>query len=323
MDKPKILITHPIFKDIVAYLGEHFDVEVNESGILTPEAFKNRAQDKIGLITSPMDEIDSQFLRACPQLRAICHIGPNYPNIDLVACTAHGVVVTNTPAILEESVADLTWALLLDSARRVSESTMWLKENDSWQGWGEPQFLGTDISGATLGIIGMGQIGQAVAKRAAGFNMKILYHSRKRLPTMTEDHYKAKYASLQSVLNQADFVTIHLPYSHKTHHLINHANLSLMQPHAILINTAAANIVDETALTQAIQERKLAGAALDVLDWNAPYYDVLKSCPNVIITPNIASATHKTRHKIAKMAAQSMVITLSISGQPPYWLNPF
>lgn len=321
-EKPKILITQPLFKDIVQYLGEHFDVEVNESGYLSPDDLIERAQDKIGLITSQMDEVNSKVLRHCPQLRAICHIGPNYPNIDLVACTAHGVVVTNTPAILEESVADLTWGLLLDAARRISESAAWL-DTHSWKVWNGEQFLGTDISGATLGIIGMGQVGQAVAKRALGFNMKILYHNRKRLPAATEGYFKAKYASLPSVLSQSDFVTIHLPYSRKTHHLMSHANFNLMPAHAFLINTSAAGIIDEQALIQALEEKRIAGAALDVFDWHGASYDTLKSLPNVILTPNIASATKRTRHKVAQMAAQSMVITLSISGQPPYWLNPF
>jgi gluconate 2-dehydrogenase len=320
--KPKVLVTREVFDDVLDFLSAHFEVSANQSDVpLKPEELAQRLQDKQGVMTVLTDKIDESLLARCPQLKAVCNIAVGFNNLDLKACTARKVIATNTPGVLDESTADFTWALMLATARRVVEGDAYVRARE-WTGWKLKQFLGADVHHRTLGIIGMGRIGQKVARRAIGFDMNILYHNARRAPTEVEQACHATYASLDDLLAQSDIVTVHVPYSPATHHLIGEAQFARMKRDATFIHASRGGVVDDRALLAALESSRIAGAGLDVFE-NEPALDPgFLALKNVVLTPHIASSTQATRHAMAMLAARNLVAALT-TGQPPNWLNPF
>src|SRR5574340_972730 len=232
--KPKVLVTREVFDETLDYLARHCEVESNQQDVaLSPDALAQRLAGKDGVMCCLTDRIDAKLLEACPQLKAAANIAVGYNNIDLAACTARGVMATNTPGVLDDSTADLAWALMLATARRITEVESYIRAGE-WTGWRLKQWLGVDVHHATLGIIGMGRIGQAIAKRASGFDMKVIYSNRKPVSPDIEQRLNATYMSKDELLRQADFVVLQMPYSPETHHLIGAAELKKMKPGAIL-----------------------------------------------------------------------------------------
>jgi gluconate 2-dehydrogenase len=266
------------------------------------------------------DRIDAMLLDACPQLKAVANIAVGYNNIDLAACTARGIMATNTPGVLDDSTADLAWALMLATARRITEVESCIRAGQ-WTGWRLKQWLGVDVHHATLGIIGMGRIGQTIARRAAGFDMKVIYNNRKRLSQDIERRLNATYASKDELLAQADFVVLQVPYSPETHHLIGAAELRKMKPSAILINSTRGGVVDDAALIDALSNGALRGAGLDVFENEPRLNPAFLQLKNVVLTPHIGSSTEATRRAMAMTAAKNLVAALT-GGNPPNLLNP-
>ena len=319
--KPKILVTREVFAEVLDYLGRHFDVSSNQADTpWTPEELAQRLADKDGAMTAITERIDAALLARCPRLKAICNIAVGYNNIDVPACTARGVLVTNTPGVLDDATADFTWALMLAAARRLTEAEAWLRAGE-WKGWKLKQFLGSDVHGATLGILGMGRIGQAVARRARGFDMKVIYHNRKPLDAALERELNAAYVALDELLAASDFLTLHVPYSRETHHLIGAAQIRRMKPSAILINAARGGVVDDGALAAALREGRLAAAGLDVYENEPKLLPEFLELRNVVLAPHIASSSASTRLKMAQTAAENLVAALT-TGKPPHLVNP-
>ncbi len=256
--KPKILVTREVFDETLAYLAEHCEVESNQSDQpFDPATLAQRLKDKDGVVCCLTDRIDDALLAACPRLKVVANIAVGYNNIDVPACTARGVMATNTPGVLDESTADLAWTLILATARRLTEAEAYIRDG-KWQGWHLKQMLGVDVHHATLGVIGMGRIGQQIVRRAAGFKMRVLYHNRNRLPADVERWLNAEYATKDQLLAQADFVVLQMPYSPATHHYIGAAELKKMKPGAILINSTRGGVVDDARADQCAQERHRA-----------------------------------------------------------------
>lgn len=319
--KPKILVTREVFDDVLDYLRQHFEVSANQDDDqLDPERLADLAADKDGLMTALTERVDGALLSRCPKVRAVCNIAVGYNNIDVPACTARGVMVTNTPGVLDESTADLAWALILATARRVTEAEAYLRTGE-WKRWFLKQMLGADVHHATLGIIGMGRIGQAVARRAAGFEMKVIYHNRSRLDPETERRIGATYASKEQLLEEADFVVLQVPYSPATHHLIGEAELKRMKPTAILVNTARGGVVDDAALVRALKEGTIRAAGLDVFENEPALNPAFLELKNVVLLPHIGSSTESTRRAMAMTAARNLVAALT-GGTPPNLVNP-
>ncbi len=320
MSRPKILVTREVFDEVLDYLRQHFEVTSNqEDRPFTPETLAATLADKRGALTVLTDKIDETLLSRCPQLRAVCNIAVGYNNFDLKAMSAHGVLGTNTPGVLDDATADFTWALILATARRLTEAEAWLRAG-AWHGWKLKQFLGTDVQGATLGIIGMGRIGQAVAKRARGFDMPVLYYNRTRLAPELESECGARHASLDELLALSDIVTLHTPYSAASHHLIGAAQFARMKKTAILIHAARGGVVDDAALVAALANGTIAAAGLDVFENEPKINPEFLNLRNVVLAPHIASATTTTRRNMAMLAAENLVAALT-GGRPPNLLN--
>lgn len=273
-----------------------------------------------GLLCLLTDTIDAEVFEGCPNLKVVSNMAVGYNNIDVAEATRRGILVTNTPGVLTETTADLTWALLLAVARRLGEGER-LVRSHNWHGWGPLQLLGGEVNGKTLGLIGMGRIGQAVARRASGFNMEILYHSRSSLDEKTEKELKARRVELDELLANSDFVSLHAPYTPQTHHLIDAEKLDRMKSTAYLINTSRGPLVDEAALVEALQQNKIAGAGLDVYEKEPELYPGLTELDNVVLAPHLGSATHQTRGEMSRLAATNLVMALR--GQRPlHPVNP-
>jgi lactate dehydrogenase-like 2-hydroxyacid dehydrogenase len=264
--KPKILVAREVFPEVLERLRRHFEVEDNQADVvLGVEGLKARLADKAGALTAATDPVTAEVIAAAPKLKAICNFAVGYNNIDLAACSKAGVMATNTPGVLDDTTADLAWALLMSTARRLPAAERWLRKGE-WKGWQFIQWLGSDIHQATLGILGMGRIGQAVARRARGFDMKVIYHNRSRLPAEQEAAIGAAFVDKDSLLREADFLVLLLPYSPATHHCIGAAELAQMKPTAHLINVARGGIVDDVALIDALKQGRIAGAGIDVFE---------------------------------------------------------
>lgn len=318
--KPKILVTREVFDDVLDYLRQHFEVTSNQDDVqLDPERLAGLAADKDGLMTALTERVDEALLSRGPKIKAVCNIAVGYNNIDVAACTRRGVMVTNTPGVLDESTADLAWALILATARRVTEAEAYVR-NGEWKRWYLKQMLGADVHGATLGIIGMGRIGQAVARRAAGFEMKVIYHNRSRLDPETEDRIGATYTNKEQLLEQSDFVVLQVPYSAATHHLIGEADLKRMKPTAILVNTARGGVVDDAALVKALEDGTIRAAGLDVFENEPALNPGFLDLRNVVLLPHIGSSTESTRRAMAMTAARNLVAALT-GGSPPNLVN--
>lgn len=319
--KPKVLVTREVFDETLDYLGQYFDVTSNQADLpLSAEELAARLADKAGALTVLTDKIDEALLAQCPSLKAVCNIAVGFNNFDLKAMSARGVMATNTPGVLDAATADFTWALILATARRLTEAEAWLRAGE-WHGWKLKQFLGLDVQGATLGIVGMGRIGQAVARRARGFDMPVLYYSRRRLSPELERECQARYVNLDELLAQSDIVTLHTPYSAGSHHLIGAAQLANMKKTAILIHAARGGVVDDAALIAALRNGTLAAAGLDVYEGEPGFNTGFLELRNVVLAPHIASATTRTRRNMAMLAAKNLVAALN-GGRPPNLLNP-
>jgi len=319
--KPKVLVTREVFDETLAYLSQHCEVEANQQdAAFGPDKLAQRLDGKDGVMCCLTDRIDAGLLAASSQLKAVANIAVGYNNIDLAACTARGVVATNTPGVLDDSTADLAWALMLATARRLTEVEGYIRAGE-WTGWRLKQWLGVDVHHATLGIIGMGRIGQVIAKRATGFDMKVIYSNRKRVSADIEQRLNAAYVSKDELLKQADFVVLQVPYSPETHHLIGAAELKLMKSTAILINSTRGGVVDDVALIEALKNGTLRGAGLDVFENEPRLNPAFLTLKNVVLAPHIGSSTEATRRAMAMTAAKNLVAALTGS-TPPNLLNP-
>jgi glyoxylate/hydroxypyruvate/2-ketogluconate reductase len=319
--KKRILVTREVFEEVLDFLARHFEVTANQQDrVFGDEALVQALADKEGAMTTLTERIDGNLLSRCPRLKAVCNIAVGYNNIDLTACSAHGVMAANTPGVLDDTTADFTWTLILATARRLNEAEAYIREG-RWDKWKLKQFLGLDVHHATLGIIGLGRIGQAVARRAAGFAMEVLYHDVQRASPEKESACGARYATREELLSRADIVTIHVPYSPQTHHCIGAPEIALMKKSAILIHAARGGVVDDAALIEALHKRAIAGAGLDVFEGEPAIHPGFLLLQNVVLSPHIASSSEKTRFKMAMMAAENLVAALS-SGHPPNLLNP-
>jgi gluconate 2-dehydrogenase len=321
MTRPQVLIARAVFPAVVARLREHFDVEDNPADTLyTPGELIARLQGKQGAITTGSERISAMLLAACPELRVVANMAVGYNNFDIAACTAHGVLATNTPDVLTETTADFGFALMMATARRMAESERFLRRGD-WTRWAYDLFAGSDVHGATLGILGMGRIGQAIARRGAlGFGMPVLYHNRSRLPDDTEALLGARYVSKAELLAQADHLVLVLPYSADSHHAIAAAELAQMKPTATLTNIARGGIVDDGALAAALRDGRIAAAGLDVFEGEPAVHPGLLTLPNVVLTPHIASASVATRLAMANLAADNLIAALT-GGVAPTPIN--
>ncbi|SET75423.1 D-glycerate dehydrogenase [Variovorax sp. OV084] len=308
MSKPKILVARAIFPETIERLSQHFEVESNQSDeSWSKEQLIARLQGKQGAFTTGSERIDAAVLDVCPDLKICANMAVGYNNFDVDAMAAHGVLGTNAPDVLTETTADFGFALLMATARRITESEHFLRAG-KWQKWSFDMFAGSDIHGSTLGIIGMGRIGQGIAKRGAhGFGMKVIYHNRSKLDAALEAECKASYVSKEELLKTADHVVLVVPYSPASHHTIGAAEIALMKPTATLVNIARGGIVDDAALAVALREKRIAAAGLDVFEGEPKVHPDLLTVPNVVLTPHIASATVPTRRAMADLAADNLI----------------
>ncbi len=308
MSQPKILVARAVFPEIIAKLEQHFEVETNPSDtVFTKAGFIEKLQGKAGVFTTGSERIDAEVLQACPELKICANMAVGYNNFDIDAMTAAGVLATNAPDVLTETTADFGFALLMATARRITESEHYLRAG-LWTKWAVDMFAGADIHGSTLGIIGMGRIGQGIAKRGAhGFGMNVVYHNRSQLDAATEAECKAGYLSKEELLRTADHVVLVVPYSAASHHTIGAAELALMKPTATLVNIARGGIVDDAALAVALREKRIAAAGLDVFEGEPVVHAALLDVPNVVLTPHIASATVPTRMAMANLASDNLI----------------
>ena len=320
--KPRILISRAIFPQVVDRLASHFDVESNQADDLwSPQDIARRLQGKQGALTTGSERVDAALLAQCPGLKICANMAVGYNNFDLPAMTAAGVLATNAPGVLTETTADMGFALMMAAARRITEGEHYLRAGQ-WDRWAYDMLIGQDVHGATLGIIGMGRIGQAIARRGAlGFGMKVLYHNRSRLPEADEAAVGAQYVSKQELLQRADHVVLVVPYSAESRHTVGAAELALMKRTATLTNIARGGIVDDHALAHALQTGQIAAAGLDVFEGEPKVIPELLACTNVVLTPHIASATVPTRLAMANLAADNLIDFL-LHGKALTPLNP-
>jgi lactate dehydrogenase-like 2-hydroxyacid dehydrogenase len=316
--RPRVVVTRRIFPELVAGLAADFDVRDNQpDASWSPVELAAALRDADGALLTAGDRIDEALLAQCPRLKVVANIAVGYNNLDLSACTRHGVLATNTPDILNEATADHAWALLLAAARRVGESERWLRAGH-WKRWTFEMFMGADIGGRTLGIVGMGRIGRAIARRASGFSMRVLYHNRSRLAAELEGG--ARHVGLDELLHESDHVVLVVPYSAAVHHLIDAAALAKMKPTAVLVNIARGGVVDDAALAAALRAGRIAATGLDVYENEPALHPGLLELDNVVLTPHIASSTRATRAAMAELAIRNLRAVLA--GQvPPSLLN--
>jgi len=322
MTKPAVLVARAVFPEVLDKLAQHFEVSANQDDVLwTPLELIRQLQGKQGAFTTGSERIDAALLAACPDLKICANMMVGYNNFDLAAMTAAGVLATNTPDVLTETTADFGFALLLATARRITESEHFLRAG-LWSRWRYDMFAGSDVFGSTLGILGMGRIGQGIAKRGAlGFGMNVVYHNRSRLDAATEAACGARYVSKPELLAASDHLLLVLPYSAESHHAIGAAELAQMKPTATLVNIARGGIVDDAALAAALRAGTIAAAGLDVFEGEPKVHPALLALPNVVLTPHIASASMPTRRAMANLAADNLVGFL-VHGQPLTPLNP-
>lgn len=302
---PKLLISRRVFPEVLEHLAPHFDIVSNQADDeWSAEELRRRVADRDALFVVASDRVDAALLDAAPNLRIVSTGSVGHNHIDLAACAARGIVVGNTPEVLTEATADMAWTLLMAAARRVSESERWLRDGH-WKRWAFEQFLGTDLFRSTLGIIGMGRIGSAVARRARGFEMTVLYSNRSRAGNETE--LGARFVERDELLARADHVVLVLPYSQATHHTIGERELSLMKPTATLVNIARGGIVDDAALARALSQGRIGAAGLDVYENEPAVHPALLDAPGVVLTPHIGSATRSSRVGMAMLAAENLI----------------
>jgi glyoxylate reductase len=308
--KPRVLITRVLPEPALEVVRQACEVQLDPlDRPLTPAALRQAVTDKQGLLCLVTDRIDAPVLEAAAGLKVVSNVAVGYDNIDVTTATQRGILVTNTPGVVTESTADLTWSLLCSVARRIAEGDRYIRAG-KWRNWTLLLMAGSDIHGKTLGICGMGRIGQAVARRARGFQMRILYYNRQRLAAAIESELNATWVDKHTLLQQADFVSLHVPLAPATTHFIGAEELRMMRPTAYLINAARGPVVDEVALIQALQQGWIAGAALDVFEDEPHVPQALQELDNVVLVPHIGSASVATRTRMAVMAAENLVAVL-------------
>ena len=322
MKKLKILVTRAVFPEVIARLEQYFEVEHNQADqAWSKQQLGAKLADKVGAFTTGGERIDAETLAGAAQLKICANMAVGYNNFDLPVMTGKGVLATNAPDVLTETTADFGFALLMATARRVTESEHFLRAG-KWDRWSYDMFSGSDVHGSTLGILGMGRIGQAIARRGAhGFGMNVIYHNRSRLAPEVEAECKARYVSKEDLLRSADHLVLVVPYSPASHHAIGAAELAQMKPTANLINIARGGIVDDAALAAALRDKRIAAAGLDVFEGEPKVHPDLLTVPNVVLTPHIASATVPTRLAMANLAADNLIGFL-VHGKPLTPLNP-
>lgn len=319
--KPRVLVTREVFDETLDYLRMHCEVIDNQKDVpYAPDALAAALADCEGLMCALTDRVDAALLARAPRLKAVANIAVGYNNIDVPACTARGVMATNTPGVLDDSTADLAWTLMLGTARRITEVERRIRAGE-WTGWRLKQWLGVDVHHATLGIVGMGRIGQAIARRALGFEMKVVYHNRKRIAPELERQCNASYVALDELLGQSDFVVLQVPYTPDTHHLIAAAQLKKMKSSAILINSTRGGVVDDAALVAALKDGTIRAAGLDVYENEPKLHPEFLRLDNVVLAPHIGSSTEATRKAMAMLAARNLVAALK-GEVPPNLVNP-
>jgi glyoxylate reductase len=322
MSKLRVFIARKIAQQALDMIAGAAEMEVWEDELPPPRhIFIKKVQDIEGLLSLLSDPVDRELIEAAPRLKVISNMAAGYDNIDISAATSRGIVVGNTPGALSETTADFAFALLLAAARRVVEADAYTRRGQ-WKTWGPMVMLGHDVHHATLGIVGLGRIGREMAKRARGFNMQVLYYSRAR-KLQAEKELGIEYVSnLLALLSRADFITLHVPLTAETHHLISTEEFAVMKPTAILINTCRGPVLDQKALYQALRSRQIFAAAIDVTEVEPiPPDDPLLTLDNIIIAPHIASASVTTRTKIATLAAANLIAGLR-DEIPPHCVNP-
>jgi glyoxylate reductase len=316
-----VLVTRAIPEEGLAKVRERCEMVLNpHDRVMAKEDILAGIKGKDGLLCLLTDTIDEEIMAESKQLRVISNYAVGFNNIDIEAASRRQIIVTNTPGVLTESTADFAFALLMAAARRIPEGDR-LTRAGRFEGWGPMLLLGGDVFGRTLGIVGMGRIGKAVAARAEGFSMPVLYHQRTRLPSDEEREIGASYVCLEDLLRKSDFVSLHVPLTPETHHLIGARQLAMMRNGAYLINTSRGPVVDESALAEALAARQIGGAALDVYEREPEVHPALLLLDNVILAPHIASATLATRSRMAVMAADNLIDGLS-GKIPAHVVNP-
>lgn len=322
LSKSKVLLTRRLPEDGMKLLNQHFDMEVNPlDNVMSGDRIAESIKDKEGLVCLLTDDIDSNIIQEAAALKIIANYAVGYNNIDLRTANERRIAVTNTPDVLTESTADLTMGLVISVARRIVEGDKFVRAG-RFRGWAPELLLGSDVHAKRLGIIGMGRIGKAVAKRAYGFNMDILYHDTERLPKEVENMIGARYRELRQLLRESDFVSVHTPLTQDTRYLISADTLALMKETAYLINVARGAIVDESALVAALRNGAIAGCALDVYENEPTVTSELMKMSNVVLVPHIGSASRETRTKMALMVVDNLVAVLIENRRPPNIVNP-
>ncbi len=321
--RPRVFVTRRLPDKAMRYLEENFDITINPyDRVLTREELLEGVKGVHGLLPLLTDKIDAEVMdTAGDQLKIISNYAVGFNNIDLDAASHRHIAVTNTPGVLTDTTADLTMALLLAVARRIVEADAFLRQG-KFKGWQPLLFLGADLHHKTLGLIGLGRIGYAVAKRAVGFNMRILYYSNKRLDIEKEKQIKATFVDMETLLKESDFISLHVPLTSKTRHLIGEKELAIMKPEAFLINTSRGEVVDESALVNALKNNRIAGAGLDVFENEPEINPELINLQNTVLLPHIGSASIETRTEMGMAAARNLIAMLIAKKVPPNCLNP-
>ena len=306
--KPKLLVARPIFQSVIDSLSEKFEVTTNQADQpWTPDAWQQTIASHDAALTTGSDPINTLVLGEQPRLKIAANMAVGFNNFDVPAMTSLGVIASNTPDVLTETTADFGFALMMATARRMTESEHYLRAG-LWKQWRYDMFAGAEVHGSTLGILGMGRIGQAIARRGAlGFGMKVVYHNRSPLDAATENECKATYVDKETLLKTADHLVLVLPYSAASHHSIGAKEIAQMKPTATLVNIARGGIVDDAALALALKNKQIAAAGLDVFEGEPAVHPDLLTLPNVVLTPHIASSTVKTRLAMAQLAADNLV----------------
>ena len=307
----KIFVTRRIFDEAIEFLGQRAPVEGNATDrVLTPEELKTACRDVEGVLALLTDKIDPEFMDSCPKLKLVANFAVGFNNVDLQTATDRGVMITNTPGVLTETTADFAWTLLMAAARRVVEGDRFVREG-KFSAWGPRMLLGQDVFGKTLGLVGMGRIGQAVAKRAKGFDMSILFHDPYPIPEEFVSETGARQVSLEDLYRSADFISVHVPLLDETHHLLDDNAFRQMRANCIVVNTSRGPVVDEKALVRALQSGAIAAAGLDVYEREPEIEPELLELKNVVLAPHIASGSHETRLRMCMMAAENLIQGLS------------
>jgi glyoxylate reductase len=320
MAKAKVFATHQLFDEARQILETACDVEYWTTDERPPrDEVLRRVKDKEGLVCLLTEKVNDELLRIAPKLRIAANVAVGYDNIDVDTCTKRGVVATNTPGVLDETTADFAWTLMMAVARRLAEGEQ-LARSGNWKGWNLDQLCGADIWGKTLGLVGFGRIGRAVARRALGFHMKVIYTDAVKAPAEVEKSLNVQFRDMNALLADSDFISLHVPLMPETRGLFDSPKFYRMKPSAFLINTSRGPVVEEAALVAALDAKKIAGAALDVYE-NEPFIHPGLKRPNVVLAPHLASASLETRTKMAVMAA-SNVVALFKGQMPPNMLNP-